>query len=732
MKIKHAQKKPDHLLMICSLGLCCWLYSMALHAQGWEKLYGGVEAEAGYAVVETFDGGFVVAGWTESFGASGQDLYLFKTDSAGQELWSRTFGGPGDDRAYGLVETADSGFALIGHTDKGGSQGKDIWLLRVNQSGDSLWSEHYGSAGDDHGYDLALDTDEGFVLTGFSSGMGGDLVIIKTDPNGNAVWTKTYGGAGLDIGNSVRVVGQQGYIIAGMTTSFGSGDPDLYLVRVDVSGDSLWTRAIGGLGQEYGQSLVVTADSGFAIAGYINNYDIQKNDVYLVRTDSLGNLQWHYSYGGTGEDQGYGLVAVSTGGFAISGYTTSYGNEAGDMLLLTTDPNGIEEWTRTYGGSIGDKGLSIAPTRDKGYIMAGYKWGFHTYDCYLVKTDSAGTTCSAQACILPGDANQDGVANHIDLLNIGLAYQTTGASRPDSTLIWIPQKAPDWTDTLPGGLNIKHIDCDGNGIIDAADTSAILLNYGRNFSYKTGPRDCHGTMTPLYFELSADSVNYGDTLDVKIHLGDQQLTAQDIYGLALSMNFDPLLVDSTLRDITPDAGWFGNSANRLHLSQQHSDAGQADLALTKTDQLTETGYGEIARFHIVIIDDLEGKRTDTKQLKLSFEDVLVIDVQNKEIPVCLLADSVVVHKGTGVETPEPPDSWGFKAYPNPAGNMIHISGPSDKIRMIRVIDAYGKVLISRITNNDQPISIQSLPAGIYLLEVATDQGKQVLKFIRTL
>jgi hypothetical protein len=201
-----------------------------------------------------------------------------------------------------------------------------------------------GQSGNDYGYYAVQTGDGGYALVGgtdsYGSGLA-DVYFVKIDSSGSMQWNKTYGGANDDFGRSLVRTTDGGYALAGYTTSFGFGSYDVYLVKTDVNGNFFWNKTFGGPNDDRGYSIVQTADAGYAIAGHTGSFGAGGvSDVYLVKIDALGNLQWSRTYGGTGYDIGYSFVLTADGGYAIAGSTYSYGAGNYDMYLVKTEVQG--------------------------------------------------------------------------------------------------------------------------------------------------------------------------------------------------------------------------------------------------------------------------------------------------------------------------------------------------------------------------------------------------------
>ena len=274
-----------------------------------------------------------------SFGAGNKDFWLVRTDESGDNLWSRTYGGQGEDYCYSMVQTADGGFALAGWTSPTPG-GQDFWLVRTDENGDSLWSRTYDRNGSDGCISLIETSDGGFVLAGFTSKFGhesSDFLLVRTNENGDSLWSRTYGGEKSDICCSLIQTADGGYALAGSTTSFGMGYKDFWLLRTDEHGDSLWSHTYGGGSYDGCKSLIQTNDRGFVLAGYTHSFG-KGEEFWLVRTNEVGDSLWSRTYGGEDNERCSSLIQTADGGFALTGGTSSFGAGCADFWIVKLSP----------------------------------------------------------------------------------------------------------------------------------------------------------------------------------------------------------------------------------------------------------------------------------------------------------------------------------------------------------------------------------------------------------
>jgi hypothetical protein len=350
--------------------------------------------DEGFFIQQTSDGGYIITGDTNRVGAGKGDVFVIKLDSSGNLSWARTIGGTDDDHGSSIQQTSDGGYIITGET--GFEAGYyDAFVIKLDSSGNLSWARTIGGTDDDRGLSIQQTSDGGYIITGNtrSFGAGGyDVFVIKLDSSGNLSWARTIGGTDDDHGSSIQQTSDGGYIITG-ETGFKAGRSDVFVIKLDSSGNLSWAKKIGGADYDSGSSIQQTSDGEYVITGYTYSFGSGWPDVFVIKLDSSGNLSWAKTIGGTYSDYGYSIQQTSDGGYVITGKTNSFGAGGYDVFVIKLDSSGNLSWARTIGGGKEDRGYSIQQTSDGGYIITG-----HTHragigdlgDAFVIKLDSSG------------------------------------------------------------------------------------------------------------------------------------------------------------------------------------------------------------------------------------------------------------------------------------------------------------------------------------------------------
>jgi hypothetical protein len=352
----------------------------------WSSAIGGINISQAYAVRETPDQGFAVCGYTNCSGYGGYDMYLVKTDSLGKFLWEKTYGGANWDFGYGMELLKDGGFVLCGETFSISNGGSDAFIVRTDKNGDTLWTRHYGGKGNDAAYAITTFRDTNYVVAGQLTSLAGDLdaLYLRYGSTGNLISNQTYGGASDDYFKDVVVAKDNGMLMIGSTNSPPTaGNFDFYEVKADSNGTSIWSNIQGGTANDQGFGIRETRLGDLDVVGFSDSYGgLGGRALFMLRLLQSGGWQISgagASFGGTSDEEGYSLSTTSKGGIVYAGYTSSFGAGLQDMYFVKlandsivqnytlnnhfyTDsllPQGIQEIFRSH--NFDNQGLSVYP-----------------------------------------------------------------------------------------------------------------------------------------------------------------------------------------------------------------------------------------------------------------------------------------------------------------------------------------------------------------------------------
>jgi len=371
---------------------------MCLAQTQFASAVGGTEDDYAQSVIQTSDGGYAAAGYTSSFGAGNNDLFLVKFDSTGSIDWARAVGGADDDYGSSVVQTMDGGYAVTGYTSGFGAASSNFFLVKFDSIGSMDWAKVISGMGNDKSYSVIQTPDSGYVLggsTGDVSAVTTGLFLGKFSSSGSAEWAKIVGGSGLDYGYFAIQTSDGGYAVTGDTRSFGLGCHDLFLAKIDCTGWVEWVKVVGGTACENGRSVTQTTDGGYVVVGPSLSFSVGGNDLFVVKFTSSGSVDWARSIGGTAEDVGFSVMNTIDSGCVMTGYTESFGAGDCDLFIVKLTSSGYIDWVRSVGGTAGDIGASVIQTTDNGYAVAGYteSFGMGNKDLFLVRFDGDGNTC---------------------------------------------------------------------------------------------------------------------------------------------------------------------------------------------------------------------------------------------------------------------------------------------------------------------------------------------------
>ncbi|MBN1324520.1 MAG: hypothetical protein JW986_11075, partial [Methanotrichaceae archaeon] len=379
----------------------------------WQECLGGSGGDWAYSIQQTTDGGYIVAGYTDSndddvSGNHGNyDFWVIKLSSNGALEWQKCLGGSYEEWAYSIQQTTDGGYIVAGYTwsndgDVSGNHGgyeDDFWVVKLSPTGALEWQKCLGGSYGDSARSIQQTADGGYIVAGVTASNDGDVSgnhggsdywVIKLSSSGTLEWQKCLGGSNYDDAYSIQQTTDGGYIVAGYTesndgdVSGNHGGYDSWVVKLSSSGALEWQKCLGGSESEWAFSIQQTTDGGYTVAGCTgsNDGDVSGNhggiyDSWVVKLSSSGALEWQKCLGGCESERAFSIQQTTDGGYIVAGETSSYdddvsGNHGGsDYWVVKLSSTGSLEWQKCLGGSYGDSASSIQQTTDVGYIVAG-------------------------------------------------------------------------------------------------------------------------------------------------------------------------------------------------------------------------------------------------------------------------------------------------------------------------------------------------------------------------
>ena len=385
----------DRLITIATLALVISGSRDVFAQSQFLKVYGGDSYDVGKALVQTSDNGYVIAGSTGSFDLGNAQFMLIRIDAWGSEQWRKYYGGPFSDQLESMAVVPAGGYIMAGVTETL-DMSYQVAVIRVNENGDVLWEKNYGGAQWDIAKKVIALSDGGFAIAGqtFSNGGQGQAILMCLDASGDTLWTRNYGGPATEGANALASTADDGFIMAATTESYGAGAKDVWLMRLNSTGDTIWTKTYGGDMDDVPYAVLQTIDGGYAIAGGKSSGSVGMADFHLFKVDAAGQEVWSNFFGGPNTDQWHDLLQSNVGDLVTIGYSKSdIGAGVEDFFISRVGADGIfGGLTSTYGSGGNERAYGIIQTSDNGYAMVGETDGYlnRMTDVLFLKTDYSG------------------------------------------------------------------------------------------------------------------------------------------------------------------------------------------------------------------------------------------------------------------------------------------------------------------------------------------------------
>jgi len=490
--------------------------------------YGGNQNDIGKLVMQASDNDFLILGRTKSYGSGNDDIILSRLDSVGNIKWTQVFGTTNRDVPYFIQPDHDGGYILANWVVHSPSTYDDHYICKIDEEGNILKEKFFGGYLDDEIMALRLTQDGGYILAASTRSYAihdVDIWTIKLDSDWNVSWSKIFDIQMGEHSRDIHQLSNGNYVLLGNKRDQSLNNQDIVLMSIDPSGNQVWSKAYGDVPNDDGRSMVKTPNNDFIITGYTSSFGAGNNDILVFKVNTSGEVLWAKTYGGSGDDRSFKIVTSGQENYLISGTTTSFGNGGADVIILNIDENGELIRATSFGGELDEYQAYLEPTDDQGYIFSTgtYSYGSEGQDILVVKTDAEGNSC----CGLSID---NVVVNNINLpsydinpsTGTDIEYPSHNISSeiivlPAQTLCYAPVEIVGEDTVCSLEENIKYtvnpqinIDFEwtlppGANIIAAQGDTTIIVEFGNQsgYIYLSATNVCNpGILDSLYVVVS--------------------------------------------------------------------------------------------------------------------------------------------------------------------------------------------------------------------------------------
>ena len=703
--------------------------------------------------------------WAKGFGSNQFDDGIdIATDAAGDVYFCGTFNGL--TITMGSVTLTNA--AGLGNTS-------DLFLMKMDSSGIVLWAKRAGGMENDYGTDLAVDNSGDILMTGIfksssitfgatvlgNAGGGSgtsDAFIAKYDSLGSLIWAKSEGGGADDEGRDVtaNILGDIFLlgVFNGTSITFGSttlpnagvGYNDIFISKYDSLGNIIWAKGIGGSNNEDVRNISMDLLGNILVAGNFNSPTLTigstvlttagSDDVLVVKYDTSGNIIWAESAGGTLSDRCYGSMVDANNNLIITGFFNSPVLTIGstalstvgsyDIFLAKYDFAGNVSWAKSFGGTSIEFVYGIDVCNNNDVLITG---SFYS-PIIIVGSDSLNNAggvsgspdiflvkISNTSFVWPGDSDENNIADNNDLLPIGLYYGQTGTPRTTISNTWQAYSSSDWGILQTGGADIKHVDCNGDGVIDNNDTLAINLNFSLTHAFAPSINEERMSGSDFYFVTSSSSYLSGSMVDVEVWLGNSTIPVTNLYGIAFDINYDASLVQPSSESLTYPVSWLGTpGTDAIKIAKIDAPANTAYGAETRMDQNNVSGFGKIADFKFQLKSFIPANTV----MYFSISGYQANDASGMPVVFNTPIDSIVVNSTVGIN--EQNNSAQISVYPNPtSGSFSVFTSEQIKNGSIEIYNRIGALVLNQeISGQQNNIDLKNLANGIYFVKVMSE------------
>lgn len=360
--------------------------------------------------------------------------------------WMRSYGSSGADDASAVDTAADGGYVVTERTASFGVAQSDVWILKLSRTGSIDWQKAYGGATTDRAFSIRRTSDGGYVAAGVTNSFGAgnyDFWVIKLNGDGTIAWQKTYGGLSVDTGQAIVQTTDGGYLLGGHTTSFGAGVEDMWVLKLNADGTVAWQKTYGGAASDYLYTLSQTSDGGYVLAGRTASFGSGSFDFWILKLNADGTVAWQKAYGGAMIEYARAIREVSAGGYIVAGYTNSFGAGGYDYWVVRLNADGTVAWQKTHGGASNDQAFGVEETSDGRFVVTGHtiSFGAGLNDAWVLKLNADGTVAWQRT--FGGLGNDFSTAIREAPTGELAAVGRTDSFTSGSTDIWVLRLNPD-------------------------------------------------------------------------------------------------------------------------------------------------------------------------------------------------------------------------------------------------------------------------------------------------
>lgn len=712
-----------------------FLYSVNSFGQvfPWTAFFGDEGPEFATDIRQTSDEGYIMAGYANQGFSS--VYYVVRLDVFGNLMWERTLSKDNySENAFNVLETSGGDFVVIGVA----TNNRAPWIVKLDAAGDTVWTSQWTSSLPMNSAVLARGSilpDSRIAVVGAQGQLGLVPSLFIVGQNGDLLEQRAlnapvppgwYSGT---IVLHVEPTTDGGFIATGTAGSGSSSKA--FLWKFDHNADSSWVKLYNNYGMRGAESVKELSDGGFIMAGFSSP---NSDHSCAMRTDAQGNVIWFKTYPASNTyTNATDVIEWKNGQFLITEKRfTAVGELFFKSALLTIDSLGellSREMIMTSDSST--KITRIRSTLDGGFVMAGE---INEYlvageqDLFVLKSDPDGNYSGAQIdYVWPGDINYDGVVSMDDLMILGVTAGATGPSRVDQSIGWYPHYVTNWADTVVTGVNYKHADTDGNGIVDIRDTLAIITNYGltrdldRRSHISSLPSKSSKTGNDLFIIPEQAMLNDALNVEIPLYLGEAATPISGFYGMRFSMATDPSLVLAESMTIDFTGSWLGTKNNDLwSIQKTFADEGVTDFGLTLNNHQPVSGFGQIGSVKFSLAQPLQPG--EILNLDIHFNNLMACEYDLTPIELSTGTFRIVLDNNlTGMD--DLAFSNKMHVFPNPvtAGQPVFIYN-NEAVSSIEIFSITGLLVGTEKIDSNTPQFTAPVEKGIYLLKIHTTSG----------